>query len=212
MDFGGRCMNQNSVSYDYIVEGLESVPEPAADAQLLQWVATGDQEAFSELYRRYGVPLFNYLLRLVQDEPAAEDLLQEVFVAVWNGAARFRWQAQVKTWLFHIAHYQAVSWLRRNRSQGVYEDLQDQAGADDLEQAVYDRWESGKLRQALDQLSPQHRAVLELAFVYEMSYREIAEVVDCPVGTVKSRMNHARRLFGEHFRAMVENEQEASGS
>ncbi len=90
-------------------------PADSTDRLLLQAVAQGDENAIGELYQRYQAPLYNYLLRLMREPAGAEDLLQEIFIAVWQGAGRFRGEAKVKTWLFRIAHNQAVSWLRRLR-------------------------------------------------------------------------------------------------
>lgn len=150
------------------------------------------------LYQRHSVPIYNYLLRLVHEQPAAEDLLQEVFVAVWKGSSAFRGRSKVKTWIFRIAHNKAVSWLRkyvRPEVQGGQDESL--ALADNPETLALELWRQDEVRKAIDQLSPKHRAVIELAFVHDLSYSEIAEVVDCPTGTVKSRISYAmRRLDG----------------
>ncbi len=163
------------------------------DYVLVQRIAAADDLALGELYRRYSVSVYNYLLRLVREAPQAEDLLQDVFIAIWRGAGRYRRGARVKTWIFRIAHHQAVSWLRQHREMDSLFDvhLQQKPAAYDLENIVQEQLESQHIQQALDQLSPKHRAVLELAFVQELSYAEIAEVISCPVGTVKSRIYNA---------------------
>src|SRR5512143_294699 len=86
------------------------------EIELLRQVAAGDEAAFAELYDLYAPPVYNYLLRLVNEGAVAEEILQEVFLAMWQGAPRFREEAKVKTWLLRIAHHQAVSWLRRSRN------------------------------------------------------------------------------------------------
>jgi len=170
---------------------MERSPASLTDRQLLQCLARGDEEALGELYHRYGTPIFNYLLRLIHEPKIAEDLLQEVFVAVWEGAHRFRGQAKVSTWLYRIAHHRAVDWLRRQRSV-VVEEIERLPGDDDPEEAALGAWQADQVRDALAQLSPDHRAVLELVFYHDLSYREVAQVVGCPVGTVKSRISHAK--------------------
>ena len=96
------------------------------DAELLRQVAAGDEVAFAELYDLYAPPVYNYLLRLVNEAAVAEEILQEVFLAMWQGAHRFREEAKVKTWLLRIAHHQAVSWLRRTRATAwANEELED---------------------------------------------------------------------------------------
>ncbi|MGC9398601.1 MAG: RNA polymerase sigma factor [Anaerolineae bacterium] len=172
------------------------------DAELIEAIGQHDEEAFDVLYRRYNVPLYNYILRLIHRPSVAEELLQEVFLAVWEGAGGFRGHAQVKTWLFRIAHHQSVSWLRRKREVLTADgELPDSPVSPGTESHVIATWQSSRVREALDKLSPEHRAVLELAFFHEMSYAEIAEVLDCPLGTVKSRMSYARRYLSGYLKA-----------
>ncbi len=168
------------------------VPLPS-DVELLRKVASGDEGAFDELYVLYGAAVYNYLLRLVNESPVAEELLQEVFLAVWQGADRFRAEARVKTWLLRIAHHKAVSWLRRHRSAASLDDATDVADDDHVDEQIIQAWEADRVRTALNELTPKHRAVIELAFVHDLPYSEIARIVDCPVGTVKSRMSYALR-------------------
>ncbi|MDX1616729.1 MAG: RNA polymerase sigma factor [Candidatus Promineifilaceae bacterium] len=182
-------MNQNAASSDYI--NRPAAEDSVDDVVLLGRVAEGDQTAFSELYQRHHVGLYNYLLRLIHQESVAEELLQEVFVAVWEGAADFRQQASVKTWIFRIGHHKAVSWLRKLKR---YDDLVSQyqpRAQVSVEGQASETWRADVVREALDQLSAPHRAVVELAYVHELSYAEIAQILDCPVGTVKSRMSYA---------------------
>lgn len=174
-----------------------------SDRELLRLIAARDERAFLELYQRYHGPLFNYLLRLIWEPAVAEELLQEVFVAIWRGAGRYRGQAHVRTWAFRIAHNQAVSWLRRHRPLvGLPEGLQEHSAAGDPPAQAEAAWRAEQVRQAMQQLSPNHRAVVELAFVYAFSYAEIAAIMDCPVGTVKSRMSHALRHLAGLLAAM----------
>ncbi len=173
-------------------------PADQEDRQLLQAVARGDEVAFRALYERYQGPLFNYLLRLMREPAGAEDLLQEIFVAAWQGAGRFRGEAQVKTWLFRIAHNQAVSWLRRLRPvESLPPELEGERESWQPEEQSVQNWRAGQVWLALEKLSPAHRAVVELTYVHGFSYADIAEILDCPVGTVKSRMSYAlRHLYG----------------
>ena len=99
-----------------------------SDLELLQGVANGERRAFGSLYDRYGAPLYNYLVRLLHETAVAEELTQEVFLGAWQAAQRFQGRSTVKTWLFRIAHHQAVSWLRRHgegRQPAAFEDLED---------------------------------------------------------------------------------------
>lgn len=161
------------------------------DRRLLASVAEGNEGALAELYQVHATAVFNYLLHLIHDQSLAEDLLQDTFLVAWRGAGAFKGQSKAKTWLFRIAHNKAVSWLRRNRPQSLAEDPEIKDEAPSPETLLLVNWRNERLLSALDELSSNHRAVIELAFVYEMAYSEIAEIMDCPVGTVKSRMSYA---------------------
>jgi RNA polymerase sigma-70 factor (ECF subfamily) len=164
----------------------------ASDQQLIESVALGDEFAFVELYSRYKVNLFNYLLRLLNDRTSAEDILQEVFVAVWNGSGRFKARSSVKTWLFRIAHNQAISSLRRQKSVVEHdEEFSEVDSGVDVEEGLLKSWDADQIHLALAELSPTHRAVVELSFVHGLSYGDIARIMNCPLGTVKSRMSYA---------------------
>jgi RNA polymerase sigma-70 factor (ECF subfamily) len=163
------------------------------DTELLRQVAAGDEAAFAELYDLYASPVYNYLLRLVNEQAVAEEILQEVFLVMWQSAHRFRAEAKVKTWLLRIAHHQAVSWLRRARVVLWSPDELEANSEDPVEEHLAQRWEIEQIRAALTRLSTNHRAVIELTFVQGLSYAEIAEVMNCPIGTVKSRMSYALR-------------------
>ena len=176
---------------------------PGSDHQLLQQVAGGDEQAFDELYQAYNAPIYNYILRLIHEPGVAEELLQEVFLAAWQGAARFRQEANVKTWLLHIAHNQTVSWLRRVQQVSPLDELTNLADdGEPIEEQIVQTWQLDQVRAALDQISPKHRAVIELAFVHALSYAEIAEVLDCPLGTVKSRISYALRSLNGVLKRM----------
>jgi RNA polymerase sigma-70 factor (ECF subfamily) len=174
-----------------------AVPRPPADVDLLRQAAAGDEAAFAELYDLYAPPVYNYLLRLVNEPSVAEEILQEVFLAMWRGARRFRAEAKVKTWLLRIAHHQAVSWLRRKRTVLWPDDELEGDAAASIEEDLARHWQIDQVRGALARLSPKHRAVIELTFVHGLSYLEIAQVMNCPIGTVKSRMSYALRRLND---------------
>ena len=178
-----------------------------ADRDLLRKAAQGNDAAFGELYDRYNLPVYNYLLRLIHEQALAEDLLQDAFVAAWQGAGRFRGRSSVKTWLFRIAHNRAVSWLRRNRhkqpSSQTAVGLPESAPGDapPPEDQIIANWQTDQVIGALDQLSEKHRSVVELTFGHDFSQKEIANIMNCPVGTVKSRLNYALQHLGAILRA-----------
>jgi RNA polymerase sigma-70 factor (ECF subfamily) len=168
-----------------------AIAVPTTDTQLLRQVAAGDEAAFAELYDLYAPAIYNYLLRLVNEPAVAEEILQEVFLVMWQSAHRFREEAKVKTWLLRIAHHQAVSWLRRAHAALWSNEELEADEHDHIEEHLARSWQIDQIRAVLAQLTPNHRAVIELTFVQGLSYAEIAGVMNCPIGTVKSRMSYA---------------------
>ena len=186
----GTVMNPGASAGNLTIENVAA--KELSDSQLLLSSARGDDSAFSDLYGRYSVTIYNYLLRLTQDQAASEDLLQEVFVAVWQGAKHFKGRASVKTWIFRIAHNQAISWIRRQQPVLPHTDRLGLASVTgNPEKDISIAWDVDQLMLAMERLSPNHRAVVELAFVQGLSYSEIGQIMSCPVGTVKSRMSYA---------------------
>lgn len=184
------------------------------DARLLARVAGGEQAAFEALYHRYHRRLFGYLLRVLRRPALVEEVLDDVMLAVWQGAHRFDGRSRASTWILGIAHHKALKALERTRRESdrdggeppeSFDHAAAPAGAGAPNAAVGPERSAARselrrrLRSAMEALSPVQRAVVELTFFYGYSYPEIAEIVGCPVGTVKTRMFHARRLLKERL-------------
>lgn len=168
------------------------------DLELVKKIAIGDEVAFSKLYTRYKLPVYNFIMRLIFQKDPAEDILQEVFLAVWQGSKRFQSKSTVKTWLFRIAYHKSISWLRKdkNRRQSLnIDELSIFSDKPSPEGSLIEDWQEAQIKSAIAQLSHNHRSVIELTFVHGFSYKEIANIMKCPVGTVKSRMNYALRYL-----------------
>jgi RNA polymerase sigma factor (sigma-70 family) len=167
--------------------------EPGSDAALLRSVAAGDATSLARLYQRHAAPLFGYLYRLAGDRMIAEEILQDTMVAVWRSAAAFEGRSKVSTWLFGIARRQAHNRLRGRAFPVTIADLPDRpdqaAGPEELAIAA-----SGgtPVAAAIDRLPDHHRDVVALVFVAGLPLADVAEVLSIPVGTVKSRLHHAR--------------------
>lgn len=174
-----------------------------SDQELLSRISKNDEDAFKELYSRYNLPLFNYLVRLVHQTTLAEDLLQESFLGIWQGAKKFRGKSSVKTWVFRIAHHKAISWLRKHgKIQQIPTDIDELSlFSQEIspEEALIQRGQITQIQNAIEQLSHNHRSTVELTFVHGFSHKEIAEIMGCPVGTVKSRMNYALKILSANF-------------
>jgi RNA polymerase sigma-70 factor (ECF subfamily) len=177
--------------------------QAASDEVLLGRIAGGDRLAMQVLYARHHVRVFRFVVRLVRDESKAEDLISGVFLEVWRQAGRFEGRSAVSTWVLAIARFKALSALRRRPDEqldeaiaGVIEDP-----SDNPEVTLEKKDRSALLRKCLAGLSVEHGEVIDLAYYHEKSVEEVAEIVGVPVGTVKTRMFHARKKLAECLRA-----------
>jgi len=178
-----------------------SLPAPAAaeggepmEAWLIARVADHDLRAFEQLYRAYHARLTRFLDRMTRRRAVIEEVLNDTMLVVWNRSDTFNGRSKVCTWIFAIAYRKALKALQRH-DEAVEDAEPDQRAASDdgPERQMQQRQASMGLVRALDALSIDHRMVVELSYFHGMGYREIAEIVDCPVDTVKTRMFHARR-------------------
>lgn len=174
------------------------------DLALLSRVAARDRAAFEALYRLYHPRLFSYLLRVTRSPELVEELLSETMLAVWTGAPRFAGRSRPSTWIFGIAHHKAQKAMARRRPEQAGEAYDvDPPDAGQGPQSIVERRElRSLLGRALLALSTEQREVVELTYFHDFSYREIAEIVGCPVNTVKTRMFHARRRLRELLPAL----------
>lgn len=172
------------------------------ERQVLDRVARGDRDAFAELYARNQATLFRYLIHITGDAGLAEEVLQDTLVAAWQGAVAFEGRSTVQTWLIGIARRQAHNRLRRRTLPLVDESALELAIASEAEpeDAALASVEREELAAAIRALATVHREVLALAFVNGLSYREMAQVLAIPEGTVKSRLSNAKRAL----RALLE--------
>ncbi|HUX88529.1 MAG TPA: RNA polymerase sigma factor [Chloroflexota bacterium] len=180
---------------------------PADDGRrILERVAARDRDALNELYARYQAVLFRYLYQLAGQRELAEEILQDTLVAVWKSASQFEGRSTVQTWLIGIARRQAHNTLRRRALPGLdVSELEYVATADpEPEDVALARAEREELATAIGKLAPIQREILGLTFVQGLSYREMATILGIPEGTVKSRLNHAKRAL----RALLEASEE----
>lgn len=163
------------------------------DRTLLDLISQGDEAALATLYARHGGKLYGYALKVLQDPAAAEDVLQESLITIWQKAKSFRGEGRVIAWMFGIVHYKSMRTYRERKADVLDETTPDPKT---VEKLVNDRLISQErkkvLRAGLEKLSVEHRTVLELVFYHEMSMKEISQICKVPVGTVKSRLNYAK--------------------
>jgi RNA polymerase sigma-70 factor, ECF subfamily len=173
--------------------------DSVSDETLIERIAQSDQLSMRTLFARHRVTLYHWLLRIVDDETLAEDLLSEVFLDVWRQAAFFEARSAVSTWLLAIARYKALSARRRRPDAELDERTVSTVpdSADDPEIALQKKNRAEALRQSLARLSPEHREVIDLVCYHGKSVKEVAEIVGINAATAKTRMFYARKRLAE---------------
>jgi len=169
--------------------------DPACDdAELLRRIGQGDEDAMAAFYRQHGRVVFAQVLLVVGERVLAEEIVQDTMLAIWRGAGSFRGESSVRSWVIAIARRQTRDRLRGRRLRVVDDSfLADQPGSGPgPEVMALDRAELAEVRGAIRELAPAHREVLGLAFGSGLSLPEVADVLEIPVGTVKSRLTAAR--------------------
>ncbi|MGQ0594513.1 MAG: RNA polymerase sigma factor [Gammaproteobacteria bacterium] len=175
------------------------------DLRLIAHVAAKDQRAFTILYQRYAPRLGRFLSKCLKSHALVNEAVNDTMLVVWRKASEFDSdRARVSTWLFGIAHHAGLKALARSAKEsctplpiGEERDREEPENTNDPATTVLG-WELGReLLAALRQLSPDHRAVIELTFVEGFSFPQIASIVGCPENTVKTRMFHARRRLAQ---------------
>jgi RNA polymerase sigma-70 factor, ECF subfamily len=164
-----------------------------SDAELVRAMAAGDSQALDDLYQRHGSHLLAYLIGQLGQRALAEEVLQDVMLAAWQGAARFRGDSQVRTWLLGIARYRALN-ARRRAGDGTSLDAV-RLVADDPYAWVEQQEEHGAIHTALARLTEEQRETLELIFFHELTGPDVAAVMGVAPGTVKSRLHRAKAML-----------------
>jgi RNA polymerase sigma-70 factor (ECF subfamily) len=172
---------------------MADIAEQVYRSVLVVRCQAGDRAAFEELIGLYQPRLRYFLARMVGDDHAADDLLQDVWLAVYRGVARLADPGAFAAWLYRIARHRALAELRKRRQppsslEGV--DLAEDGSDDD-----FTAEDAERVHAALGLLGPEHREVLLLRFVEGMSYEDIARVTGCQLGTVRSRIHYAKRAL-----------------
>jgi RNA polymerase sigma-70 factor (ECF subfamily) len=176
------------------------MPAHAEERALLKAIAAGDAKALERLYARAETRVFRFLLRVVKNQAIAEELLNEVFLSVWQNAQRYEGRSEPMTWMLSIAHNKAISVLRkRTEVLGIAEEAgRDLAAEEDTpDVAAQKQDKSVKIKACIAELSADHRTILDLVYYQDQSVAEVAEVLGIPEATVKTRMFYARKKLSE---------------
>jgi len=169
---------------------------------LLELIAAEDRDALTTLYSHYHARLFKFVFRMTRSYTAADELVNDIMLAVWRSAGKFRGDSKPSTWIFGIAYRQALKRLSRKQlSIAAHLDV-DQLPDSRTKTIEQEDW----VRHGLETLPAAQRVTMELVFFLGLSYEEVAEVTDCPINTVKTRMFHARRKLKEQLPALASDE------
>lgn len=187
--------------------------EKLADERLVELALDGDEDAYGALVQRYQRRLTAFLGQLVGDIELARELSQEAFIRAWSALERFDPRYRFSTWLFRIAHNLGIDHLRRRRLQtvGLYRTDSD---GDEVEVVVAaldkdplghleNRALAEELHQVIDNLRPEYRELVLLRHFGGLSYQEIAEFKDMPLGTVKNKLFRAHSVLRRALAAFV---------
>ena len=167
------------------------------DRELAARLVAGDENALAEIYDRYVGLVFAMARRVLCDDARAEDVTQEVFVSVWEQPDRFDpSRGSLRSWLGLLAHHRSVdrvrSEVRRTRGEARVDPVDVITTSHvDVDEALSGMWLAGRVREALDQLPPEQRDAVVLAYFGGRTYREVATELDIPEGTAKSRLRLA---------------------
>lgn len=184
------------------------VADDLADAQLLEKIAAGNHLALRKFYFLYHRRLQRFLTTVSSDAVMMEEIINDTLLAVWRGAASFRGDSRVSTWVFGVAYRRALKTLQcaANRHAGQLTSVVEDGSAG-IDAVATNCERSNWIDTALGQLSVEHRMVVELTYYAGLSCEEVSAITDCPVGTVKTRLHHARIRLR---RALEELEQPAA--
>jgi RNA polymerase sigma-70 factor, ECF subfamily len=189
--------------------GPLAVPDYAAldDRELATLAARGREPAFRELLTRYERPVFSLIYRMVRDRTLAEDLAQEAFIRAFNAIASYKTSYKFSNWIFKIANNHTIDYLRKRRLDTVSihgsphattaEEVSQtrvviESGNESPQEYVENRELGGQIEDAIGQLREEYRTVILLRHVEGYAYDEIADIMELPLGTVKTYLHRAR--------------------
>lgn len=175
------------------------------DAELIGRIAAGDRHAFEVLYRAYFARLGRFLHRMTRSVPLIEETINDVMLVVWQKAGTFDGSCKASTWIFAIAWRRACKMLHNvDVPIEFYAETVESGEACQPEHQFEQLRLAQALDDALDTLPLAQRAAFQLTFYHDMSCAEIAEIMECPVNTVKTRLFHARRRLALAFEGQLE--------
>lgn len=190
--------------------GQEASVNSISDEELMAQVRSGIGEMLGQLFERYHVPLFNFYLKLTGDRSASEDLVQEVFFRILKYRQSYRPGTPFRAWMYQIARNARLDLLRRRRSETSWEP--EMSPAIMPQDAAQQSEETALLHRALMRMPEEKREVLVLSRFQDLKYEEIAQMLGCEAGTVKTRVHRALQELREIFHELQGRSGQAKGS
>lgn len=196
--------------HDFGVQLIGAVVKP--DAQLIDEALGGDSAAFGQLVTRYQDRLYNTLVHVVGSADAARDVSQDAFVQAYVKLETFERASGFYTWLYRIAMNMAISYRRRDKPTVSVEHARDALGHEPLDRAapptarLEQEERACQVRAALATLNDEHRAILILREIDGCAYEQIAEILDLPIGTIRSRLFRARLQLRDQLKGSFQEE------
>ena len=175
------------------------------DSNLLSQIAAGSETAMSKFYDKFHSVVYSFALKRMREPSDAAEVLNVVMMEVWKTAGRFQGRSKVRTWLLGITNFKIIDSIRKiGRHEG--DELSDEVADHDSESAIdaiilSENAEFVKL--CVGKLSDNHKQVVHLAFFEDCSYSEISQVIDCPEGTIKTRMFHAKSALKKCLKKLL---------
>lgn len=194
-----------------LMDTINLQPNDETNAALLRRCLSNDPDACNELFTRYNRRIFNTAYRILGEESSAEDALQETLLNVYRGLSKFRGDSKVSTWISRITINVCLGMLRKGKNRH-YVELEDETTGDlpaedtsftnPLAYAQLAELRS-LVQQTFNRMSEKQREVVRLHDMEENTIQEISEIIDCPVGTVKSRLFYGRQEFKAIYNSLV---------
>jgi len=178
--------------------------DDAANVEFLKKIADGNEAAMHDFFKVFAPIVYAFALNRLSEGADAADVVNDVMLQVWKNAHQFEARSKVKTWVLGIANFKILDVFRK-RGRVQLDELDDQIADDVLETGFSEialEQDAKSIKHCMEKLSQNHRQVVHLAFFEDMAYPEIAETIDCPTGTVKTRMMHAKNNLKRCLQAL----------
>lgn len=180
-----------------------------SDHELVRKSLDGNERAFREIITRYNGVIYAAVRSIMGNSDETDDTVQEIFVKIYKGLPRFKGKARFSTWAYTIARNEAINALNR-RKKNLYniEEFNNLAASNDTPEEAYSKKESAlNLENYIKRLDKDYRAVIELRYLADKSYLEVADIMDIPIGTVKTYIHRAKLRLKELMTTTFQNEQ-----